>query len=143
MIPLDYGLAFILVSAVGAPANPPRLQVDTEVSSTGHYRLFWEPGEVGTAVELQESLSPGFDEARTVYRGPQSATVLSGRRDNTYHYRLRRDAGPWTDTVTVTVQHHDLTDALIYMAVGLVVFLATATLIVCGHIAHRRGESDT
>lgn len=137
---MSFGLRLVVLAllAGGAAAEPPVvLEASTEVSDTGHYRLSWSAGD-GVAVTVQESSTADFAHARTIYRGPERATVLSGRLDGTYYYRARADGGPWTAPLVVEVRHHSLTTAFAYLGVGAVVFLATAALIVAGHLRHRR-----
>jgi hypothetical protein len=113
------------------------LAASTERSDTGSYRLSWSSGG-DLEVTLEEATRADFTDARTLYRGVDGATVVSGRFDGVYHYRARRGGGAWSAPVTVTVAHHSLAEALAYLAVGAVVFVATVALIVGGHRRHRR-----
>lgn len=113
------------------------LAASTESSDTGSYRLSWSSGG-DLEVTLEEATRADFADARTLYRGVDGATVVSGRFDGVYHYRARRGAGAWSAPVAVTVAHHPLAEALAYLAVGAVVFVATVALIVGGHLRHRR-----
>lgn len=70
--------------------------------------------------------------------GAYLSTALSGREDGVYQYRVRAlDAdgtpGPWSAPIELRVNHHPLWLALLFFAIGGLVFLATATLIVAGH----------
>jgi hypothetical protein len=130
---------FLIVSADNASAaSVPELFASTDLSDTGHYRISWEVSDKGAAVELQESVTANFTEPIVIYEGLDSSSVLSGRLDGTYHYRARAAGGPWSQPVAVTVQHHSLTEALLFLAMGAVVFLATAVLVVVGHLNHKR-----
>lgn len=121
-----------LVSAAGLTAS-------TQRSTDGVYQLSWsDPGDV----LLEESSSPSFADPRVVYRGGDQATTLTGRPDGVYYYRLRTPdgahaleaevAGPAEPWLSVTVDHHDLSRALAFFGVGLVVFVATAGLVFQG-----------
>lgn len=122
----------------GVAAQPPiELEASTGLSDTGHYRVSWSADE-DAEVTVQEASTADFSDARTIYRGADRATVLSGRLDGTYFYRARAEDGPWTAPLAVEVRHHSLTTAFAYLGVGAVVFLATAVLIVAGHLRHRR-----
>lgn len=130
---------FLLAGLAGSASGQPiELAAAPELSNTGHYRVSWtSPGE-GVAFSLQEATAEDFADARTIYQGPQVATVVSGKLDGTYHYRIRAGQGPWSEPIEVTVRHRSLTQAFAFMAVGATVFAATAALIVTGHRRHRR-----
>jgi hypothetical protein len=125
-------------------AAAPMLQADPAVSNIGSYRLFWDAGTAGAVAryELQEASGPEFAQARSIYRGPDQSTVMSGRGDGTYYYRLRvlgADAMPaWSETIQVEVRHHPLVRAFAFFAAGALVFVATLVLIVAGSRARKR-----
>jgi hypothetical protein len=112
----------------------PQLAVDSPTATAGFFRLSWGPG--ASEFELQEADGPGFERPTTLYRGPDTATVISGRPDGTWHYRVRAvtdtGAGSWSNPIAVTVDHHDLGRALTFLALGCGVFVATALTIVRG-----------
>jgi hypothetical protein len=129
-------LALISLFACSSPqagAGAPSLTVDSEVATAGFYRLSW--ADTGP-FELQEAADPEFRDASTLYLGPDLATVVSGKPDGIWHYRVRTatDAGhgPWSDPVTVTVAHHDLSRALMFLSLGFVVFIAIVATVVRG-----------
>lgn len=157
--PLRSLLAVLLLAclfsatAAGAERPAPRLSTSGDVVTAGYYRLSWdtassavesiaEPLRESIAEsmwapiwELQESTQVDFRDAVTAYRGPDSATVFSGKPDGALYYRLRSvapQASPWSDTVSVRVTHHSLSRALLFLALGIVVFVATVVLIVRG-----------
>ena len=125
-------LPSLATASAGDPA--PRLSSDTEVASAGFYRLMWETH--AERVELQEAADPEFRHATTPYRGPDRATVISGKPNGTWYYRVRAadgaDPGAWSPAVTVTVAHHSLARALMFLSLGVIVFVATATMIIRG-----------
>lgn len=100
------------------------------VSNDGVFRLTWD-APVDT-VTLQQSSRADFGDARTVYRGTDRATVISGQRDGAYHFRLLDVAGEPAARVDVTVAHHPLARAWAFFAVGLGVFVATIALVARG-----------
>ena len=55
----------------------PQLAVDSPTATAGFFRLSWGPG--ASEFELQEADGPGFERPTTLYRGPDTATVISGR----------------------------------------------------------------
>ncbi len=132
--------AVLLALAAPAAAVAQELQAGTDRSDTGSYPLSWDAG--GHEVVLQESTRPDFSDAREIYRGRDERTVVSGRLDGDYFYRLRRADGEWQVPVRVTVAHHGLAKALAFLVVGAVVFLSTAALIIVGHLRQRDEVPD-
>lgn len=126
------GLCTVVLAAARAGAAPVELHASTEVATAGYFQLRWSaPGE---AVVLQEDTTPAFTSPRLVYRGPDNARVLSGKTDGEWYYRARTAGsdGGFGDVLEVTVQHHPLSRALAFFAVGALVFLATLTAIITG-----------
>jgi len=132
-------------AADGSP--PPTIKADPQLDSNntahsenGYYQISWSLKDADAQVVyvLQESLSPDFADASEVYEGPDDSTTFSGRQDGVFHYRVKAGSGPWSDAIKVVVQHHSLGEALMYLAAGAVVFLATGALVMTGHIRHRR-----
>ena len=92
---------------------------------------------------LQESSESGFHDAVTLYQGPDRATVLSGRGDGLRYYRVRAIKGDqplsqWSETLSVETRHHPLLRALIFFAIGAIVFVLTAAVILRGSREHRQ-----
>lgn len=131
-------LAIVVLAGLAVPfsAQDLELTVDTEVSDTGFYSLSWTGAD--RMVTLQEATTADFSDADTIYEGVDEATVISGKLDGTYYYRIRAGEGPWGEPLEVTVRHHSLAQAFSFLALGAVVFLATAALIISGHRRHRR-----
>jgi hypothetical protein len=123
---------------LGASAVPdlgaPRLSVDNSVATAGFYSLSWETE--AAQVELQEANGAGFVHPATTYTGPDRATVISGKPNGTWFYRIRtldnQRTGPWSEPLTVTVAHHSLTRAFLFLGLGVIVFIATVLMIVRG-----------
>jgi len=134
-------LAGLLLAALLPPAaiaQAPVLHSDSEVATAGYYQLGWQ-ADAGD-FELVEATRPDFTDARLLYQGPDLATVLSGKPDGDYYYRIRAldadGASPWSEAVHVTVRHHPLARALTFLVLGAIVFVATLLLIL-------RGEART
>jgi hypothetical protein len=119
---------------VNADATPPKLSVDSEIATAGFYRLNWPPP--AGQVELQESTDPVFRDPATRYVGHDSATLISGKPDGQWYYRIRAlsgtHTGDWSNTVAITVNHHSLVRALLFLSLGIVVFFATMLLVMRG-----------
>ena len=138
------GRALAVLAALAVPRavlalEAPALESDREVATAGFYQLTWS-GETAAGFELEEATRADFAQARLLYRGPDLATVLSGKPDGDYHYRIRAiDDGTrsdWSAPVHVEVRHHSLARALTFLALGAIVFIATVVLIL-------RGEART
>jgi hypothetical protein len=108
--------------------------VDNEIATAGFYRLNWETE--AESFELQEASSPGFENTTTSYSGPDRATVISGKPDGTWYYRVRASTngqpGPWSNPATVTVAHHSLGRAVMFLSLGFIVFVAIVLTIFRG-----------
>jgi hypothetical protein len=125
----------MLAPGVGAA---PALQAPSGAVTAGFYQLSWD--STASRYELEEASGPGFADSRLLYAGPDTATVLSGRENGRYYYRIRGvdeagAAGPWSEAAVVEVRHHPLSRALGFFVVGLIVFAALV-------VAIRRGERE-
>jgi len=116
----------------------PTLQSDNNDSTAGYYQLHWSNTRAGIFV-LQESRKPDFSDANILYQGPDTATLVSGRKNGTYYYRVRQaDAGNhWSNSISVNVAHHPLSRAFLFFSLGALVFVATLTMVIRGNLAHR------
>jgi len=142
ILPVKHLLLTVMVALAGPPlsASPapdavaPRLSVDNSLATAGFYRLSWETGN--ERVELQEAIKPGFEHPATAYTGPDRATVISGKPSGTWFYRIRaldnQRVGPWSEPLTVTVAHHSLSRAFLFLGLGVMVFIATVLMIFRG-----------
>ena len=136
--------------ATAVAGMSPKIAVDTEISTAGYYRLSWSEPEsnAGAVYILQEAISPEFNNPSISYKGPDLATVISGKPNGHYYYRVRRfetneldgvhaEAPPhrevvWSDVVSVNVNHHSLSKAVGFFIAGFIVFAATLFMIVKG-----------
>lgn len=120
-----------MIFASRVAAQEVQLESDTAVANAGYFQLRWS---AASAVELEESTTPDFTAPRLLYSGSDRARVVSGKPDGVWYYRAR-PASPgssFSNSVKVEVRHHPLERAVVYFAIGAVVFLATALLIVIG-----------
>jgi len=131
-------LAWLTGAQPAAPSVRPMLSVDNAVATAGYYRLSWRlagaAGKPTPDFELQESTDPHFYPAVTLYRGPDLATVLSGRRNGLRYYRVRvipgtGAAASWSDILPVETRHHSMARALTFFSLGALVFVLTLFLI--------------
>ena len=131
------GVLFSLCISLSVSAKPeiPELATDTQLATAGYYQLSWHLGMDGASLKkpiflLQQSSDQQFENAKTIYRGSDLSTVISGMPNGKYFYRLRLDnnanethLAAWGDTVIVEVKHHSLTKAILFFSAGALVFL--------------------
>ena len=131
----------LLLGSVPAMASP-QLDSDSSLSSAGYYQLHWANQHIGSFV-LEEANKPDFTDAKILYEGPDTATLVSGRKNGTYYYRVRgEDAGnDWSNSVKVKVVHHPLSRAFLFFSLGALVFLATLTMVIRGNLTHKSSSN--
>lgn len=110
------------------------LSSDSETATAGFFQLTW----TGTAprYQLQESVTPGFTSFKTLYHGADLATVISGKPDGEYYYRIVIDdskQGVQSNVVKVSVVHHSLVHAFLFFIAGAFVFTAILIVIFRGN----------
>ncbi len=126
----------------------PVLTTDTNLATAGYYQVSWQPGVAGVSsksdtFELQLSSESSFNTARTIYRGPDRARVISGQPDGEYFYRIRllnsnQASTDWSSPITVRVQHHSLQNAWWFFTAGAGAFFMILFFIVTA--AHKGDE---
>ncbi len=126
----------ITLSSQSPAASPFSLHADPTDSSDGTVTLSWSAAD-GEQVYIERGIDAGFVHPVVIYRGTDSASVITGLTDGRYFFRgrLERDGTPlsdWSKPVSVTVTHHSLNRALLFFALGAVVFLATLLLVIYG-----------
>ena len=128
---------FLTAASTQVLASVPQLMSDSEQATAGYFQLSWE-GDEGSDYLLQEANDPNFSQFTTLYEGPDTARLVSGRSDGTYYYRIRyrdqaEDANAWSNVTTVEVAHHPLSRAFMFFTLGAIVFIATLTVVVMGN----------
>ena len=115
----------------------PLLQSDTDVATAGYYQLSWSSSvSESLQVVLEESSSDEFLKVKQIYRGRDRASVISGKSDGLYYYRIRvltSQHSEYSNPVQVTVRHHSLYKAWMFFLLGAIVFITTAGLIYQGN----------
>ncbi len=137
-------LMFLLMVLVG-PAQSlaqPVLTSGTETSRTGHFQLEWEYSEADAKFVLQQADNPAFRNAITIYQGPDRARTLSGQLNGTYYFRIRAEGSHWSEPIVVKVEHYELSTAFMFLGMGALVFLATASLVIRGHLKYRNSQGE-
>jgi hypothetical protein len=139
------GLAAIIIISI-MPQHliaAPQLDSDTVLSTAGYFQLSWSaPSSSSASPELyvlQQSENQDFNNAKTLYQGPDQASVISGLSNSTYYYRVRlADAPDWSNTLAVEVKHHSLSRALGFFILGAMMFLATTFVLLKGARVRRQ-----
>jgi hypothetical protein len=140
-------LLVLVVSFPGMPqaaSHAPEISASPDLARAGYFHLRWALDDVDVDhYTVEEAADPDFTESGVLYEGADRATVISGRGDGTFHFRVRAtlsDGGEsgWSDTQTVEVAHHPRAQAIGLFILGGLVFLATVGLIVAGTYAGRR-----
>ena len=134
----------ILTFAVALPAFAiaPKLESDSELATAGYYRLSWKTDVTGNEDSsdfiLEEGRDSEFSQKTILYRGPDTATLISGRPDGVYYYRIRDEQNTdplnaWSNVTKVTVAHHPLSRAFMFFTLGAIVFVATLIMVIVGN----------
>lgn len=137
--PLQTTLLFLLlIFSIPGWANTPVLTASAEISTAGYFQLDWQGSSDSPFFQLEESTSADFTSSKLLYEGQDTSSVISGRGNGEYLYRLReidtqsQSAGQWSEPVRVSVEHHALTKALSFFFIGLLVFISTLVAIMRG-----------
>lgn len=127
-------VCLFMIGSIQAQVSVPQLSSDSDVASAGFFRLSWETA--AERVELQEDTSPDFRNPITAYLGSDRAAVISGKADGTWYYRIRAmddaQGGAWSEPLAVVVEHHSLSRALMFLSLGVIVFVAIVLMIMRG-----------
>jgi hypothetical protein len=135
LLMLACATAATTAAAAAQADTAPVISVSPERATAGFYRLAWE-GPADARFEVQEADNEAFDEPRPVYTGHDTASVISGKSNGEFFYRVRvsggEGPGPWSETTRVTVAHHGLSRALQFFLVGALVFAMLVVVIARG-----------
>ena len=143
-----FPVLFLVPVCLSAETVLPVLTTDKQLATAGYYQLSWQPGVAGASskisyFELQQSSNRQFRLIKTVYRGPDHASVISGKPNGKYYYRVRtvfanQLSSGWSKPVLVEVRHHSLHKAWLFFSAGALVFLITLAFTVIS--SRRRKE---
>lgn len=134
--------SMLALSMCALADSAPVVSASPERATGGFFRLAWEgPGQA--RFEVQEASDEAFDDPRTLYTGRDTASVISGRADGEFFYRVRAlgddGHGPWSEPVRVAVAHHSLARAMQFFFMGALVFAVLVAVIIKG----AREDGDT
>lgn len=127
-----FSINLLLASISNASAL--ELSSDSETATAGFFQLTWT--ESSPYYQLQESTSPNFTVFKTIYHGSDLATVISGKPDGDYYYRIYVDNSKpnvHSNIVRVSVKHHSLVNAFLFFIAGAFVFFALLIVIIRGN----------
>jgi hypothetical protein len=135
LIVLILAVFYLFSVTLSLAANaPPRLSSDTDVATAGFFRLTWETD--ADRIELQQASKGDFRKPVTLYIGSDRASVVSGKPNGTWFYRIRAindgQPGPWSKPVKVTVAHHSLYRAFTFLSLGIIVFISIVVVVIRG-----------
>lgn len=135
--------------------STPKFESGFELTSdSGYIRLAWshpdyEEIPAHIKFELQQSETKDFDKILLKYQGPDTASYISGLPNGTYYYRIRTSntetgqTSPWSETVTLHVQHHSIQLAIALMVVGALVFITTVSVIIHGTMSMKANSQQS
>jgi len=114
----------------GSSLAEPAFESPPERDSAGFFSLDWSGAD---RFELEQATGPDHADARIIYRGSDTSTTISGLSDNTYRFRIRAEgAETWSDEAVVVVEHHALSRAFLFFALGAGVFVVLLLAIARG-----------
>ena len=124
---------FLFATLLFPPLEAVELSANPAISTTGTITLHWQ-GDGAPRFELEQSSQTLG--THTIYQGGDTARVMTGLPNGKYSYRVRaikqEVPGPWSRVHSVSVRHHPLSRAFAFFGIGLLVFLATLTLVLRG-----------
>jgi hypothetical protein len=135
-----YLICVLLSPFVTTAEEVPVLSISPMQSSDGKATINWSQPD-GALIDIQKSRDKAFVVKTNLYRGQDNATVVTGLGNGEYHFRGRfvypdKQSSPWSNPVKLSVEHHSLTRALSFFALGALVFIATLLLIFVGARRH-------
>jgi hypothetical protein len=98
--------------------------------------------------ELQRSRDSLFSNARTLYKGSDLASFVSGLPNGDYYFRVRTildkpGSAAWSKTLLLRVRHQSLVLAFTLFGLGAVVFVSTVLLIIIGNRNAKREDQTS
>lgn len=125
---IRFTILYILYFLAFSPSFANDLEILDDGSTAGYITLGWLSVS-GNNFELKEKLN---DQWRSVYKGDDRASTLSGLSNGSYIYELTADGKVSKGTIKITIQHHPLTRAWIFFATGAAMFLVLILILSLG-----------
>ena len=136
---LCLGCFFCSVVAVHTQEIP-SFQTKSQSLDAGYIQLNWQGAE-GANYTLQESTTPNFEDAQTLYQGTDKKLFISGRENGELYYRLKTKNSDWTRPLKLTVKHHSQQKAMWFLLIGFIVFITTLVAILYGAHKHKNHQT--
>ncbi len=112
----------------------PHFITETGTIKDGYINIRWRSNDNSAIYELQQAADSLFKTSRTIYRGQDLASFISGLKDGNYYYRIRDTRLPlWSKPLKITVQHHSMALATWLFCTGFIVFSITSGVIIWGN----------
>lgn len=118
-----------------------QLNSNTDVATAGYFQLSWRADLQTAPYVLQQSQSPSFSNPKTRYQGTDTATVLSGVPDGTYHFRVLDKTGTASNSISVEVKHHSLEKAFGFFTLGALMFVILIAVLITASRKEEKYES--
>ena len=139
-------ICFILLVLANGSTQAASLQLTSSAdkATAGYFQLTWSwPSAPADAIyalgERQVDGSDASTSFKTIYQGIDLASVISGKANGRYEYRVKAmsksNTSPESATsniVSVTVEHHSLANAFGVLSLGVLIFLAIVITIFRG-----------
>jgi hypothetical protein len=98
--------------------------------SAGFFTLDWSGAE---RYEVEQATGPAHEDARIIYRGSDTSTLISGLSNGEYRFRIRASGkAAWSDEAVVIVEHHGLGRAFLFFLLGAGLFVVLILAIAGG-----------
>lgn len=124
---------FIPVLCASAAQNI-SLSSDQDKATAGYFQLQWQGSDDTDTIYIVEETPTGAATPRVIYKGKDTATVISGKSDGQYLYQIHTSDGKHiSNQLTVTVAHHSLTTAFNFFTIGAIVFIFILLAILRGN----------
>ena len=128
----------LFLCAFTAQAAPKiELHSDTVLATAGYYQLTWSwagaPADIHYSLVEISSANKNSD-GHEIYDGPDLASVISGKPNGTYGYRIsafddQHNMVAQSQQLKVIVAHHSLTRAWLIFALGALVFVVILVVV--------------
>ena len=137
-------ICFILLTLATGNAQATSLQLTSSAdkATAGYFQLTWSwPNAPADAIyklgERQVDGSVASTSFKTIYQGIDLASVISGKANGRYEYQVMAKSNTMPESVasnvvSVTVEHHSLTNAFGVLSIGVLIFVAIVITIFRG-----------
>jgi hypothetical protein len=107
-----------------------QLSSDSQISTEGYFVLSWQ-SDIDLPLTLEQSSTENFSDIKTISLPSEGSLTLTGFEDGSYFFRINSSAES-SNTVSITVTHHDLSRAFSFFFLGLLLFVILLVSIFIG-----------